>query len=145
MGTNSAICIPLENGECIGILASSDGYPSHMLPLLNKHYSSLEQANQLIHGGNIRVLYENYEPNPDGYHDLNNSQPNVTIVYRRELLKEKENTDNKSDEKFNEEYLKRFDPITFLLKDVKTIEQFRFICHAYKYDVNENVWVEYKF
>lgn len=66
------------------ISSSTDGYPEHMLQVLNDHYGTKEKVRELIMGGNVRTLYQKYTPNPLGYHSASDAQPKVTVVYSRD-------------------------------------------------------------
>lgn len=58
MATRSFICVFEPEQGYRGIYCHYDGYPSHVGRLLVAYHNSLEAANKLIHGTQIRSLIE---------------------------------------------------------------------------------------
>lgn len=56
MATRSAIALQRPNGSFSAIYCHWDGYPSHHLPLLQKHHNSARAAAALIRPGDISCL-----------------------------------------------------------------------------------------
>lgn len=138
MSTNCALIIPYGD-KFKSIRVSADGYPSHMLEVLNDHYSTNEKASELIEGGNCRVVYDNYSPDARGYHDTDFSQPNVTIVYRRDLR-----TKDPLKKEYSDEHLDTCLPD--VIEDHTNLksnsEDFKYISHAYLYHPKLSSWAE---
>lgn len=56
MGTRSAIGHELPSGKIKAVYCHWDGYPKHHLPILIKHYNTLEKAKALIKPGSMSTL-----------------------------------------------------------------------------------------
>ena len=56
MSTNSFIGIKTSEGISEVIYCHFDGYPSHHLPILSKHYGTIEKVKELLSFGDISVL-----------------------------------------------------------------------------------------
>ncbi len=56
MGTRSAIGYKLPNGNIKASYCHWDGYPGHQLPILVKHYQTLEQVEALVAPGSMSSL-----------------------------------------------------------------------------------------
>ena len=56
MATRSAIGYKLPNGDIKAVYCHWDGYPSHQLPILDKHYTTLEAVETLVAGGSMSCL-----------------------------------------------------------------------------------------
>ena len=56
MGTRSAIGYKLPNGDIKASYCHWDGYPGHQLPILVKHYQTLEQVEALVAPGSMSLL-----------------------------------------------------------------------------------------
>jgi len=82
MGTRASIMIERENGNVDGIYLHWDGYPSHVLPILENYYNTREKAEALINLGGISVLYKNISTNKP--HSFDKPQKDVTIAYHRD-------------------------------------------------------------
>ena len=68
-----------------GALASTvnfDGYPSHTGRILKEHYTTQEQAEELVKLGELSCLYE--RANPIGEHTWKNPEEGTTIAYHRD-------------------------------------------------------------
>lgn len=140
MGTNCALCIR-EHGVYKAINVSNDGYPDHMLPILNSYYTTKEKVKQLMNGGNLRVIYPIYEPDVRGYHTLNDSQPNVSIVYIREINTQKElAVDKDTNEIYTKEYQEKFLMTEVDIDNIKEQERFKFAHAVYLYNPDLQMW-----
>ena len=56
MGTRSAIGYQLQSGRIKAVYCHWDGYPKHHLPILIKHYNTLDKAKALIKPGSMSSL-----------------------------------------------------------------------------------------
>ena len=56
MATRSAIGYKLPNGDIKASYCHWDGYPGHQLPILVKHYQTLEQVEALVAPGSMSQL-----------------------------------------------------------------------------------------
>ena len=56
MGTRSAIGYKLPNGDITACYCHWDGYPGHQLPILVKHYQTLEEVEALVAPGSMSSL-----------------------------------------------------------------------------------------
>lgn len=72
MGTRSNIGVERADGSVIGIYCHWDGYPSHHVPILTKHYNTEALALALVEPGDMSSLAEsvgekhNFDARPDG-------------------------------------------------------------------------------
>lgn len=81
MATRSTISIQYEDGVKT-IYCHWDGYPEHHLPILQKHYNTIESIEKLIALGNISVLDDSTDC-PEG-HDFDNKVDGYCIAYGRD-------------------------------------------------------------
>lgn len=56
MGTRSAIGYKLSDGSIRAVYCHWDGYPDHQLPILRKHYNTLDLVKALIKPGSMSSL-----------------------------------------------------------------------------------------
>ena len=56
MGTRSAIGYLQPSGSVRAVFCHWDGYPSHQLPILNKHYNTTEKVKALVKPGYMSSL-----------------------------------------------------------------------------------------
>ena len=70
MSTNSRIGILHEDGTTETIYCHWDGYPSHQMPILTKHYDTADKVKALLALGDISILGERIAPDPDEPHSL---------------------------------------------------------------------------
>lgn len=125
MATRAIICMKKGKNH-LAIITYSDGYPSHTLEILKEHYNTPELVEKLISGGDIRTLYKKYEPNPLGFHTVEDSQPNVTTVYLRDFPKLVECDD--------EEIKKSYEAVEIDIKDFSHIEKLKYYDYLYVYN-----------
>ena len=64
MSTPCRVALKLEDNTYAVAYINSDGYPEHMLPMLNKHFSEYLEAARLCSRNDMRGIYE-----PDPSHD----------------------------------------------------------------------------
>ena len=79
MATRSAIGYQLPSGHIKAVYCHDDGYPTHQLPILIKHYNTISKVEDLIKPGGMSSLrttgtWERYaedarDPQPLYYHE----------------------------------------------------------------------------
>lgn len=83
MSTHCGIAI--KSGETyLTIYCHNDGYPSYMLPMLQKNYNSLELANKLVSLGDASFIDKKLEPTPYSGHKFGTPEPEVSVFYHRD-------------------------------------------------------------
>lgn len=81
MSTTSTISTKV-NGNIKTIYCHSDGYPSHHLRILIKHYNTQEKVNALIELGDLSILDESIEK-PEG-HSFDTPIKGYTVAFGRD-------------------------------------------------------------
>jgi len=61
MSTHCIVALALNDNTYATAYINSDGYPEHMMPMLNKHFSEYVEAARLCSRNDMRGIYE---PNP---------------------------------------------------------------------------------
>ncbi len=56
MSTTCTIAIQDDHGRFRSIYCNYDGYPEHMLKVLNEHFNKRDDASLLIKGGDVRFV-----------------------------------------------------------------------------------------
>lgn len=84
MATRSAIYMQNEDGTDTCIYCHWDGYPSHNGRILREHYQDRVKVEKLFSLGNLSVLGEEIDPNPDLEHNFDNWQEGVCLFYGRD-------------------------------------------------------------
>ncbi len=85
MSTHARIRMILPFGEkSKAIYVHWDGYPDHMLPLLNTYYNTVEKAEELLSLGDLSYLDKKVKPDADETHSFNRPAKDVTIAYHRD-------------------------------------------------------------
>lgn len=69
-----------------------DGYPSHMLPLLEEFYNTPEKVEELIDLGSLSYLDERVKPNKGEEHSFQKPADGVTVAYHRDRGEDWKNT-----------------------------------------------------
>jgi len=82
MGTSCVIAIKKLDGNFDSITVHYDGYSSHMVPLLNTHYTDVQKVKALIALGNCSVLDESI--NCPGGHSFADPIDGYSIFYHRD-------------------------------------------------------------
>ena len=81
MATRSNIGIEYSDGKIETIYCHYDGYPEHMVPLLeNYHYNDVRE---LLEQGDMSYLRKFIHPTTDS-HDFNNPEPDICLFYARD-------------------------------------------------------------
>lgn len=93
MATRSAILIEEKDKTYTGIYCHWDGYPEHMLPILNNYYNRVFRIYKLLNLGAISSLKKYLEP-VEGTHSFYTPEDDVTIAYHRDRGDEKINAFN---------------------------------------------------
>ena len=84
MSTNSRIGILHEDGTTETIYCHWDGYPEHQMPILTKHYNTIEKVMALLALGDISSLGERLAPDVNEPHSFNEPADGVTVAYHRD-------------------------------------------------------------
>lgn len=83
MSTPSIIACHTEDGY-LAIYCHNDGYPDHMLNMLQMHYNTREKAEALVNLGDASCIYERLIPSPDSGHSFDHPEKGVCIFYTRD-------------------------------------------------------------
>lgn len=85
MSTHARIRMILPSGEkSKAIYVHWDGYPSHIMPILETYYNTPEKVEELIELGNLSFLDERIKPEPGEKHSFKHRAPGVTLAYHRD-------------------------------------------------------------
>jgi len=85
MSTRSFISIAQEDeNQLLGIYCHFDGYPDNQLPILKKHYNTLNKVQSLLELGPISYLAPNISPDPSVPHTFNKPCDGVTVAFHRD-------------------------------------------------------------
>lgn len=84
MSTNSRLRAKTNNKYLKPIYCHWDGYPEHMLPILNGNYNTDEKVKELMELGNLSALRPKVKPDKGQEHSFENPLPDVTIAYHRD-------------------------------------------------------------
>lgn len=97
MSTNSRLRMVLPSGEALKpIYCHWDGYPENQLPILRKHYNTVEKVEELLSLGNLSYFAPKVKPDPGVEHTFDNpskdenGRPDVTVAYHRDRGKDLE-------------------------------------------------------
>jgi hypothetical protein len=82
MATRSRIGLMLEDGTIKHSYCHWDGYPTGVGKTLLEHYSNIEKVKELLSFGDMSYLAP--KVNPDGIHNFENPEKDVTVFYNRE-------------------------------------------------------------
>ena len=82
MSTHCGIAVLTEEGY-ITIYCHNDGYPEHMLPILNNNYNSEELALELVGYGDASFISNKIRPTTPN-HSFNTPERDVCIYYHRD-------------------------------------------------------------
>ena len=103
MATRSAIGYRKPSGEIVSIYCHWDGYPSHQMPILREHYTTLAAIKQLFKRGWLSVLRTDHgwdmapkEPGPLHYTDRGESIKDNKPVTDANLVKALESWDQRA-------------------------------------------------
>ncbi len=86
MSTRSYICKENQDGTYTGIYCHSDGYLTYNGAMLLDYYQDREKVEKLISLGDMSILNEKIEPDPDKEHsfDFDKRQEDVCVFYGRD-------------------------------------------------------------
>lgn len=86
MSTRSFICVEQDDGSYKGVYCHSDGYLTYNGAMLLDHYNSREKAEEIIALGDLSLLCEKLNPDPEKPHsfDYDKRQEDVTVAYGRD-------------------------------------------------------------
>jgi hypothetical protein len=82
MATRSTIAVQHEDGKISQIYCHWDGYLSHNGRILQHHYNTLAQAEELVSHGSLSILAERI--NPIGDHSFDNPESGTCVYYGRD-------------------------------------------------------------
>jgi hypothetical protein len=82
MATRSRIGLMLEDGTIKHSYCHWDGYPTGVGKTLLEHYSNIEKVKELLSFGDMSYLAPKI--NPDGIHNFENPEKDVTLFYNRD-------------------------------------------------------------
>ena len=83
MSTPSIIACHTEDGY-LSIYCHNDGYPDHMLSMLQNNYNSFEKAKDLVSLGDASCIYERLSPSENSEHSFDRPERGVCIFYHRD-------------------------------------------------------------
>lgn len=89
MSTSCTISYVDENNICHSVYCHNDGYPTHIGRLLLNIYNNMDILRELISHGNMSVLSEKINPNPDKSHEFDGflfgrMQMDTCLFYHRD-------------------------------------------------------------
>lgn len=105
MATRSFIGILNEDKTVDYIYCHWDGYPSYMLPILTKNYSTEEKVKELLELGDISVLKPLVSPPEGEEHTFRDPHSDTTIAYHRDRGEEFHKRSTMSEALYNREYV----------------------------------------
>lgn len=86
MSTRSYICMEVGDDQYKTIYCHFDGYLKYNGAMLQNHYSEREQVEKLLELGNMSILREKLEPDPNRPHsfEYDEQQNDVCVFYGRD-------------------------------------------------------------
>jgi hypothetical protein len=116
MATRSRIGLMLEDGTIKHSYCHWDGYPTGVGKTLLEHYSNIEKVKELLSFGDMSYLAPKI--NPDGIHNFENPEKDVTLFYNRDRgeMNDVDSVTTSTDEYLSSKYSSGIDYL-YLLKD----------------------------
>jgi len=116
MATRSRIGLMLEGGTIKHSYCHWDGYPTGVGKTLLEHYSNIEKVKELLSFGDMSYLTPKI--NPDGIHNFENPEKDVTLFYKRDRgeMNDVDSVTTSMDEYLSSKYSSGIDYL-YLLKD----------------------------
>lgn len=85
MSTSSRLRMVLSSGEALKpVYCHWDGYPSNMMPILEKCYNTPEKVRELLALGDLSYIAEKVKPDEGEEHSFDKPAKNVTVAYHRD-------------------------------------------------------------